>query len=165
MAVGELARLLHAVNTILDDAATALDLSRRATFAIAMMGLDEKRAGMFDNNWIRDQFLEFNISTMLSVQKDASAAKTELQEKGCIQIGLRPKEFSITENGRAKIKMAHEVLETAIAEMELSPSMRRMIRELLSPSQAVEVLEPSSPRHQPQNTQSATSAREKRRAK
>jgi hypothetical protein len=131
MPVGELIRMIRAANEILEKASKAVDLSTRATFALLMMSVESGGSSVFSNGWLKKQFLEFRISTPPSVQKDASSAKTELQEKGNIQVGLRPKEFSITGSGRAKVKVVHETLEKSIEEYDLPQPTRKMIRELV----------------------------------
>lgn len=130
MAIGELSRILHAVNTIFDRVASEAKLSRRAAQAMVIMALDTKCNGIFSNEWLREQFLLHRISTERSVAKDASSAKSELQEAEYIRIGLRMHEFMITERANAILPKMLEAENAAIDDLKLPDELRNVIRRL-----------------------------------
>jgi hypothetical protein len=130
MAIGELSRMIHAANAIFEGVANAAKVSRRAAHALVIMALDTECNGVFSNDWLREQFLLHRISTQKSVAKDASTAKSELQEIEYIRIGKHHNEFVLTELGVAMLPRMHEAEVAAIDKLDLPQELRKIVRKL-----------------------------------
>lgn len=131
MAVAELARMLFAANTILEKVSSAVGLSKRAALALAIMSLEENSASTMTNQYLQDQFLKYKVSTAQSVQKDASAAKSELLEHKHIEIQGKVSVFAISEQGRGIFLKMYQAMDEAIEEQGLSDEERSVLRKLV----------------------------------
>ena len=132
MSAPELARLISGANTALEEACSAVNLSRRAALALAIMSLGGKSEGNISNQELLDRFLEYRITTKASAPKDVSSAKSDLLTSGCVQIVGKVSVFSVTDRGREVARKFQEVLDSSINEIGLSGAERLMLRELIN---------------------------------
>src|SRR5215475_7801500 len=115
MTVPELARIGFAVNFILEKASSSLGLSKRSAIGMAMMAVQQPKP--MTNNDLQGQFVQWNISTKASANKDASAAKSELLQKGYIEIGDKVSIFSLNEKGRSALETLYREMRRATDEL------------------------------------------------
>ena len=92
MATTELARINYAVNTIIEQASSAIGLSKRSAMALAIIAADRdpdlviRGEQIMTNQGLQDRFVRHKISTEASAKKDSSNAKSELLENGYIRV-------------------------------------------------------------------------------
>jgi hypothetical protein len=127
MPVTEYARMLHAVNTILEKASSSVNLSKRAALALAIMNL-RGDGQIMTSTILQEEFVKHSISTMASAPKDASTAKSELLEKGCIAIRIKVSEFVVSDEGQRLYTLMYRAMELAIEDLGLTASQRRILR-------------------------------------
>lgn len=128
MALSELARMMYAVNTMLEKASSSVGLSKRGALALAIMAVEE--GSTLTNAELQQRFLAHSISTKASVAKDASFAKGELLKHGHISIADSVSTFAMTTKGRATVDQMYAAIRSAVDELGLSDSERRVLREL-----------------------------------
>ncbi len=150
MAATELARMLFATNAVLDKAASAIGLSKRAALALAIMSQEGREGGALSNQELQDRFVQHKISTELSAKKDASAAKGELLKAKHIEIQGRVAVFAMTEQGKATLKHMYEVMTRVIDDIGLADEERSVLRQLVAAQQQRSTVEraghsPSAP--------------------
>lgn len=147
MAFAEITRMLFAMNTILEQAASAAKLSKRAALALAIMYVEDNPGGIKTNQNLQHLFLEYRLSTGSSAKKDASAAKSELLAAEFIMIQGRMSAFAPTPKGQAAIAKMYQVMNEALGKLELSDDERSVLRklvELTNPKPSASAKAPSS---------------------
>lgn len=135
MAATELARMISAANTVLDEAASAIGLSKRAALALAIMSQEGREGGSLSNQELQDRFVQHRISSELSAKKDASAAKGELLKAKHIEIQGRVAVFAMTEHGKVTLERMYDVMTQVIDGIGLDDEERLFLRQLVGAQQ------------------------------
>lgn len=123
--------MLYAMNTILEQASSAVGLSKRAALALAILYLEDTSGATMTNQDLHDRFLKYNVSTGLSAKKDASAAKGELLVAKHIEIRGKVSVFALTEQGREIVLRMRDAVNEALKKLDLSDEERAVLRELV----------------------------------
>jgi len=131
MAVTELVRMLFAVNAILEEASAAVNLSKRAALALAILHLEESSDETMTNQDLHDRFVKHNVSTGLSAKKDSSAAKGELLAGKYIEIRGKVSVFALTSKGRDAVSKMYDAMDKAMEKLGLSEEERSVLRGLV----------------------------------
>jgi hypothetical protein len=126
MAVTELARIIFALNTIMEKASSAAGLSKRGALALAILDA----LPVMTNKKLQERFVTHSISTPASAAKDVSSAKSELLDKEFIEIGRRTAEFSINAAGREVVMKMYASMGSAIDMIGLDADERALLRRL-----------------------------------
>jgi hypothetical protein len=128
MAVTELARMLYAANTILEEASKSVALTKRAALALAILHVE---GAPMSNQDLVERFEKYNVSTGLSSKKDASAAKGELLQANLIEIRGKLSIFALTPRGREVIELMMKAMDAALHKLRLDSDQRAVFRKII----------------------------------